>query len=120
MLSPLKKFADFEGRARRKEFWMFYLFIITVSIVLGMVSGIISPEGVGMIAVIFQIGILIPYISVSIRRMHDVGKSGWYILIPLYNLILFVSDGDKGPNEYGPDPKGSGDEIGSIGNDELV
>jgi uncharacterized membrane protein YhaH (DUF805 family) len=58
------------------------------------------------IASIYSIAVLIPGIAVAIRRMHDVGKSGWFILIPIYNLILAVTEGQRGPNEYGEDPKG--------------
>ena len=120
MFLPLKKFADFEGRSRRKEYWMFFLFTFLVAFVLGLLDEMISPGGIGIIALIFQLGVLVPSIAVAIRRMHDVGKSGWFILIPIYNLILAVSDGEKGTNQYGPDPKGSADEIGSIGKEELV
>ncbi len=68
-------------------------------------------------AIIFYLGIIIPGIAVAIRRMHDVGKSGWYCLIPIYSLILAFTEGDKGPNEYGPDPKDPAfeDEINQIG-----
>lgn len=59
------------------------------------------------IPTIYSLAVLIPGIAVAIRRMHDVGKSGWYILIPIYNLILACTDGDKGQNEYGADPKES-------------
>ncbi|MBK8622897.1 MAG: DUF805 domain-containing protein [Saprospiraceae bacterium] len=120
MFLPLKKFADFEGRARRKEYWMFILFTFIGGFVFGTIDGIISPNGVGMLAMIFQLAVLIPTIAVAVRRMHDVGKSGWYILIPLYNLILVLTEGDKGSNEYGPDPKGNDDSIDSIAKDELV
>ncbi len=120
MFLPLKKFSDFEGRARRKEYWMFFLFVFIVSLVLGMIDEVITPGGIGMLGLIFQLAVLIPTIAVAIRRMHDVGKSGWFILIPIYNLILAITEGEKGENQYGPDPKGEGDEIGRIGNDELV
>jgi uncharacterized membrane protein YhaH (DUF805 family) len=51
------------------------------------------------------LAVLIPSIAVGVRRMHDVGKSGWFLLIPIYNLILALSEGEKGDNKYGPDPK---------------
>lgn len=120
MFLPLKKFADFEGRARRKEYWMFFLFSLIVSFVLGAIDEMITPGGIGFLGLIFQLGVLVPSIAVAIRRMHDVGKSGWFILIPIYNLILAVSEGEKGTNQYGPDPKGSESEISEIGKDELV
>lgn len=62
---------------------------------------------------IYSLGVLIPSIAVAVRRMHDVGKSGWYILIPIYNIILAVTDSQPGPNQYGPNPK-------DIGNDDTT
>jgi len=106
-LKVLKQFADFNGRARRKEFWMFVLFNMIVSIVLGIIDGAVF--GSQVLGGIYSLGVLVPSIAVGIRRMHDVGKSGWFILIPLYNLILAVTDGVKGENEYGPDPKEGAD-----------
>lgn len=123
MLMPLKKFADFEGRARRKEYWMFVLFSIIVSIPLSIIDAMLfntAEGGVGIFGLIFQLAILVPSIAVAIRRMHDVGKSGWHILIPFYNLYLAVTEGDRGPNQYGPDPKNPHDDINAIGKDELV
>ena len=63
--------------------------------------------GNGVFGLIYTLGILLPSIAVAVRRMHDVGKSGWYILIPIYNFILSVTEGDKGKNKYGTDPKSS-------------
>jgi uncharacterized membrane protein YhaH (DUF805 family) len=107
--SVFKNFANFDGRARRSEYWWFFLVNVIVT------NGLqfISPT-IGMIA---SLALLIPSIAVAIRRMHDVGKSGWFCLIPIYNIILACTEGEKGTNEYGPDPKGSGleDEIDSIG-----
>lgn len=123
MLMPLKKFADFEGRARRKEYWMFILFTFIVSLPLGFIDGILfntEEGGFGILGLIFQLVVLIPTIAVAIRRMHDVGKSGWYCLIPFYNLYLAVTEGERGSNQYGPDPKNPHDDINSIGKDELV
>ena len=93
----LKQYADFNGRARRKEYWMFVLFNVIISTVLGLIFPLLS--------VIYYLAILIPTYAVLARRMHDVGKSGWYMLIPIYNLILACTDGDSGDNEYGSNPK---------------
>ena len=98
------KYALFNGRARRAEYWQFTLFNVIISFVLGFLAGMIKMP---WIASIYTIAVLIPGIAVAIRRMHDVGKSGWFILIPIYNLILAVTEGTRGPNEYGPDPKGA-------------
>ena len=97
------KYALFNGRARRAEYWYFTLFNVIISFALGFLAGMIKMP---WIASIYSIAVLIPGIAVAIRRMHDVGKSGWFILIPIYNLILAVTEGQRGPNEYGEDPKG--------------
>lgn len=104
----LKKYAVFSGRARRKEYWIFYLFNIIISFALGFIEGIVginSGSDESLLASIYWLTILIPMIAVGIRRMHDVNKSGWYLLIPIYNLILACTDGTKGDNKYGPNPK---------------
>lgn len=116
--SVLTKYADFNGRARRSEYWWFFLFNVILSFVTGFIDESISPGGVGMIGLVVSLGLLIPGIAVAVRRMHDVGKSGWFILIPIYNLILSCTDGEPGSNQYGPDPKRSHfeDDIEAIGN----
>jgi uncharacterized membrane protein YhaH (DUF805 family) len=108
-LEVLKKYTLFSGRARRKEYWMFVLFNFIVSFVLGLVDGALF--GHQAISAVYSLAVLIPSIAVSVRRMHDVDKSGWFILIPIYNLILAVTEGTRGPNEYGPDPKGATDAV---------
>ncbi len=113
-LKVLKQYADFNGRARRKEYWMFILFFFIIYIVLGVIAGIMPKVGLALIG-IFYLGMIVPIIAVSCRRMHDVGKSGWYQLIPIYSFILAVTEGDKGDNEYGSDPKNPGNEIDQMG-----
>lgn len=98
----MRNYAVFSGRARRKEYWMFVLFNALISILLGVVG---TFAHVPIIENLYSFAVLIPSIAVSIRRMHDVGKSGWFCLIPIYNLILACTDGQSGDNEYGPDPK---------------
>ncbi len=104
-------YADFNGRARRKEFWMYNLFLMIgyfALYIIGIIFTMISPTiGVIIFGILglAYLGILIPSIAVYVRRMHDVGKSGWFILIPIYNLILAITEGNKGDNQYGPDPK---------------
>jgi uncharacterized membrane protein YhaH (DUF805 family) len=114
--SVLKNYANFDGRARRSEYWWFFL----VNILLQSLLYLVSP----ILANIVGLALFIPGLAVAVRRMHDIGKSGWYLLvafIPLAGIIwlivLLVTDGQSGTNEYGPDPKGSGleDEIDSIG-----
>ncbi len=106
-LTVLKKYAVFSGRARRKEYWMFMLFNLIIGLILGFIEEItgISPETKRCILNdIYCLAILIPFIAVSFRRIHDVGKSGWFSLIPIYGIILAVTKGNKGDNQYGPDP----------------
>ncbi len=108
-LLPLKKYAEFKGRSRRKEYWQFFLFTIVVDIVLQILAGVLAMAGMTMLSVIIMVlvsfGLILPSVAVGVRRMHDVDKSGWYLLIPLYNLILACTDGTPGSNRYGPDPK---------------
>lgn len=109
-----ENYANFNGRARRQEYWMFFLVNIIIAFVLGFVTGLISPSLV-IISNIYTLAVLIPAIAVGVRRMHDVGKSGWYLLIPIYSLILACTEGEKGPNQYGADPKNQLEEINEIG-----
>ena len=101
----MRLYATFDGRARRSEFWYFYLFYMIASFLVGFIAGAINFQ---YLPIILALGLIVPYIAVAIRRMHDVGKSGWFILIPIYNLILFLTPGETGPNKYGPDPKTDG------------
>jgi uncharacterized membrane protein YGL010W len=74
------------------------------------------------ISLVIGLALLIPSIAVAVRRMHDVGKSGWYCLIPFYNLVLACTEGNSGTNQYGADPKGTGldDEIDAIGRNKMI
>ncbi len=114
------KYADFNGRARRKEYWYFilfiYIFIFAISFLVAALSDLFSGiENILML--IFYLGLLVPSGAVTWRRMHDLGKSGFYSLIPIYNIILACTDSQPGENEYGPNPKG----VGNGGNvDELI
>ncbi len=117
-------YANFEGRARRQEYWMFTLFNIIFIYALAFLSGfliaITETAVLGLIYIVYVLGVLIPSIAVTVRRMHDVGKSGWYCLIPIYSFILAVTEGDRGTNEYGPDPKApNAEEINEIGQSQT-
>jgi len=110
-LKVLKKYAVFSGRAQRAEYWYFFLFNLITGIVLGIVSGLISDTK-SIIGLIYALAVLIPGLAVSIRRLHDVGKSGWMILINLiplvgtiWYIVLMATDSNPGDNEYGPNPK---------------
>jgi uncharacterized membrane protein YhaH (DUF805 family) len=115
-LEVLKKYAVFEGRAGRKEYWFFILFNILISMALGYVdwlTGNINPEtGLGILSGIYALGVMIPGMAVSVRRLHDTGRSGWWLLItfvPVIGAIVFiyfmVLDSNPEINEYGPSPK---------------
>ncbi len=112
----LKQYADFGGRARRTEFWMFVLFNIIFSIVASLIDRAIGFRiGViqlGVIGLIYSLAVLIPWLAVGVRRLHDIGKSGWMILINLipfigwiWFLVLMVKDSQAGENKYGAYPK---------------
>jgi uncharacterized membrane protein YhaH (DUF805 family) len=109
-LQTLKKFADFSGRARRTEYWMFFLFNFIIAIVLGVIDTIIGSPGI--IGLIFALAILIPAIAVGVRRLHDTDRSGWWLLIAfvpilggLVLLVFFVLDSTAGANRFGANPK---------------
>ena len=101
-LKVMKEYATFGGRARRKEYWMFQLFNLIISMVWGFICGL---TGFPDLASLYALVIILPSYAVGVRRMHDVGKSGWFILIPVYSFILAVSKGEEKENEYGKDPK---------------
>lgn len=117
-IDVLKKYAVFEGRARRKEYWLFFLFsvvIVTILTVIDEFMGLkfeLGGEDLGFLSTLYYLGIAIPYLAVIVRRLHDTDRSGWWILISLIPLIgglilLFftIIGGTKGDNRFGPDPK---------------
>ena len=112
----LRKYAVFAGRARRKEYWTFGLIHGLIIFALrypNFLTGTIDPEShLGRIQMLYAFGTFIPLVAVSVRRLHDTNRSGWWFLmflIPIVNLILFFSfmtqDGQPGENRYGPNPK---------------
>ncbi len=115
-LKVLKQFADFNGRARRQEYWMFVLFNLLFILAAGMLDRLLNladpTTGIGPLYGLYVLAVFIPGIAVSIRRLHDIGKSGWMLLLALipiiggiWLLVLMVREGDRGENKYGPDPK---------------
>jgi uncharacterized membrane protein YhaH (DUF805 family) len=116
-LETLKKYATFEGRARRKEFWFFALFNFLAMIVLALIDGVLGTfseeAGIGLLSGIYVLAIIIPSIAVTVRRLHDTDRSGWWFLlsfVPLIGglvlLVFEVLDSTPGANRYGPNPKG--------------
>ncbi|MCH7827260.1 MAG: DUF805 domain-containing protein [Bacteroidetes bacterium] len=115
-LQVLKKYADFSGRSRRKEYWMFALFNIIFSVITTILDYVLGTDSsivnAGLFSIIYGLAIFIPSISVAVRRLHDIGKSGWMLLIAIipiigaiWLLVLFVSDSATDENQYGPNPK---------------
>lgn len=96
-IKALKNYAVFTGRSNRQDFWFFVLFNAIIMIVLSFI-------GIHILSRIYSLAVLVPSIAVGVRRMHDVGKSGWFILIPIYDIVLAATEGVKGENEYGPEP----------------
>ena len=124
MIMPYKRYADFSGRSRRMEFWMFQLFMLIVYAVIIFVGGGLSSfdeSGAGLgtsgiLLIVFWLASIIPAIAVQVRRFHDQDKSGLLVLLnfvpfigSLIVLVMMFLDGTPGPNQYGPDPKGRND-----------
>jgi uncharacterized membrane protein YhaH (DUF805 family) len=116
-LMALKRYAEFNGRSRRKEYWMFTLYNIVIVMVLylaGLVMllrGSISMVFFGL-AILYWLAVLVPGLAVCVRRLHDIDKSGWFILVSLIPavggiilLVLVCLDGTPGDNRFGPSPK---------------
>lgn len=124
MLQPLRKYADFTGRARRSEYWLFALFVALVQLATGILSWFVAGDlgddafatpASAVIALLyfgFYLYVFIPSLAVSFRRLHDSGRTAWWmllVLIPILGhlvlLIFMILDGTPGDNRYGPDPK---------------
>jgi uncharacterized membrane protein YhaH (DUF805 family) len=120
-LEALKKYADFSGRARRKEFWMFTLFNFIFSVVTSIIDYLTGTDNIfgnyGLFSLIYALAILIPSLALSVRRLHDVGKSGYMILLAflpiigwIWLFVLYVTDSQLGTNKWGPNPKAPAEE----------
>ena len=115
-IKVLKQYADFNGRARRMEYWMYVLFNVMVAFILLIIDNIIGIAfdniEYGPLYLLYCLAIVIPSLAVAVRRLHDSGRSGWWILISfipliggIWLLVLLLMDSDPGDNEYGPNPK---------------
>lgn len=93
-----KKYATFTGRASRSEFWFFYLFYIII-LIIGSVAE--SAAGITGLSYLFILPLWLPQLAVSVRRMHDTDRSGWFILVPIYNLVLLCTASTPGSNKHG-------------------
>jgi uncharacterized membrane protein YhaH (DUF805 family) len=147
MLMPLRKFAQFGGRSRRTEYWMFFVFNILVGVVTNLVDRLLGLGAVG-IDTFATLALLIPNAALWVRRLHDVNRSGWWIwtiitpaglilqqawgrenepvtngimvlagllvVAAIWNLVLMLLPGTKGPNNFGPDPKNPDGDLQSV------
>jgi uncharacterized membrane protein YhaH (DUF805 family) len=111
-LKVLRHYADFTGRARRKEYWMFALVSTIISVALAVLDSALSLNSLLSLGVLYSLAVLLPSLAVGVRRLHDTGRSGWWMLISLIPLIggivlivFFATNGQEQPNAYGPDPK---------------
>ena len=143
MLMPLRRYAEFSGRSRRKEYWMYVLLLIIVGVVLSLIESLLGLGGsvgpYGPLSALFALATFVPSLAVSIRRLHDSNRSGWWVLIgiapyavlvlamvsgslaltgllslvalggAIVLLVFMLLEGTKGPNRFGPDPKGEGE-----------
>ncbi|MBP1225833.1 DUF805 domain-containing protein [Flavobacterium sp. 1355] len=130
-----ENYANFKGRARRSEYWYFALanglisiLLVVIGVIIGSVFGDALTGGIiGYVLFgLYALATLLPGLGVVVRRLHDVGKSGWFYLVAfipfiggIWILILFCTEGNRGPNQYGPDPKNEIEEINEIGKVEL-
>jgi uncharacterized membrane protein YhaH (DUF805 family) len=107
--SVLSKYATFSGRARRSEYWWFYLAYVLAYVVAAIIDALL---GVMVLEVVIVLAVLIPSLAVTVRRLHDVGRSAWWLLIaliplagPIVLLVFSCEDSQAGPNRWGPSPK---------------
>jgi uncharacterized membrane protein YhaH (DUF805 family) len=98
----ISKYVYFSGRASRSTFWYFILFTLIGSFVTGFIDGILYPYNeLALIESLFSLMVFLPSIAVSIRRMHDINRVGWWILLPLVNIVFYCLKGHSEPNKYG-------------------
>jgi len=120
-----QKYAAFSGRASRSEYWWFFLFTVLGGIVLSLIDGVLGTtigynqiiagkivhQEIGIIDALFQLAMLVPAIAVSVRRLHDTDRSGWFYLLilvpiigPVVLIVFFIQQGTNGGNRFGDDP----------------
>ncbi|HUF49666.1 MAG TPA: DUF805 domain-containing protein [Longimicrobiales bacterium] len=112
-LAALKRYAEFNGRSRRKEYWFFALFNVIFMFTLALLDVLLNLGGaIGLLGFVYSLGMLIPSLAVAFRRLHDVGRSAWWLLIgvipiigPIVLLVWMFQDSQPGANQWGPNPK---------------
>jgi uncharacterized membrane protein YhaH (DUF805 family) len=108
-------YADFDGRVSKQQFWMYILAYFILSVVVGIVGGILGVIASALTTVItslFSLALIVPTIAIGVRRLHDIGKSGWLYLIAfipligiIFLIVLWIKDGEVGDNAFGADPQ---------------
>ena len=104
-MEALKNYAEFKGRATRREYWMFVLINLGICIVMGVLDAMLNTKGI--LYNLYSLAMLLPSIAVGARRMHDTDRSGWWLLLPIVNLVFLVQDSQPGANRFGPNRKGN-------------
>lgn len=102
LVDGLQNFANFKGRTAKKPFWMFMVFVLVIQFAFGFLGGLMDMPILGTIV---GLVLAIPTYAIGARRMHDVGKSGWFFLVPLYNLYLAFQDSEPIANHWGDIPQ---------------
>lgn len=103
-LIVLQKYAVFSGRARRKEYWMFVLINTIISFAIGIFQALIGIHN-EILSNLYALAVLLPSIAAGVRRLHDTDRSGWWLLLPIVNIIFLAQNGQQGCNRFGEDPK---------------
>jgi uncharacterized membrane protein YhaH (DUF805 family) len=113
-LKVLRQYSGFRGRASRTEYWMFVLISVIVSVILALIDVVFGLQvgGIGLLGALYSLAVLLPSLAVGARRLHDIGRTGWWQLIQLIPLIgtialivFFAIEGHREANPYGPGPK---------------
>lgn len=121
-IEAFKKYAVFSGRSRRKEYWYFVLFNVIVAVVLALIDVLLgtfsSSSGIGLLSGIYSLATIIPSLALTVRRLHDIDRTGWWVLISLVPLIgtivllvFAVTNSTPGENRFGPNPKGASSRV---------
>ncbi|MGF6114571.1 DUF805 domain-containing protein [Pseudomonas sp. ADAK2] len=103
-IEVLKKYAVFSGRASRREYWMFILINVAIGIGFMVIDALLGTKGI--LNNIYSLAVFLPGLGAAIRRMHDTDRSGWWILLPIVNIVFLAQDSTPGVNRFGPNPKG--------------
>ncbi|MBP7247696.1 MAG: DUF805 domain-containing protein [Negativicutes bacterium] len=104
-LAIQENYVNFSGRANQGEFWYFYLGYLIIAVIFNIIGMILPDSLATIVSLIPAITLIVPVLSAATRRLHDINKSGWFILVPFYNIYLWAQPGDQGPNQYGEPSK---------------